>query len=190
MTVRKMIEHSRSQKLNQNKMLQDFQKRLIIEHFNLITKIDKLEAFVNSIKFIELDSYQQDALQDQLSGMKTYYDALCRRMMKLIPNFPNHEVGLDFGTALALAQQGAVIYRKEWQSKNQYVIKQVPSELPSHTISNIQSLPQKAKDLILTSVGRIKYENQCLLYNSVTGTADSWIPSTSDMFALDWQYID
>lgn len=53
----------------------------------------------------------------------------------------------------------------------------------------MQSLPQKAKDLILANKKTIYYQNQCLIYNTNTGCADSWVPSVSDMFANDWEIV-
>ena len=53
----------------------------------------------------------------------------------------------------------------------------------------MQSLPQSAKDLILKGLGFIDYTNQCLIYNENTGRADSWVPSSSDMFSDDWEIV-
>ena len=53
----------------------------------------------------------------------------------------------------------------------------------------MQSLPQSAKDLIMDSTKYIDYTNQCLIVNTKTGKADSWVPSISDMFAEDWELV-
>lgn len=70
-----------------------------------------------------------------------------------------------------------------------FVIKQVPAHIDSEVIPKMQSLPQSAKDLILTGKGFINYTNQCIIYNENTGRADSWIPSISDVFAEDWEIV-
>ena len=70
-----------------------------------------------------------------------------------------------------------------------FVIKQVPAHIEKDIIPNMQSLPQSAKDLILKGLGFIDYTNQCLIYNENTGRADSWVPSSSDMFSDDWEIV-
>jgi hypothetical protein len=54
----------------------------------------------------------------------------------------------------------------------------------------MQSVPQKAKQVILRTVGHIDYENQCVIYDTKTGIANSWVPSISDMFAADWYEVE
>lgn len=70
------------------------------------------------------------------------------------------------------------------------VFKQIPAHIESDIIPKMQSLPQSAKDLILKGKGFIYYTSQCLIYNENTGSADSWVPSISDVFADDWEIVD
>lgn len=73
--------------------------------------------------------------------------------------------------------------------KDIVVFKQVPSSIKSDIIPNMQSLPLKAKELIMAGNKRIDYTSQCLIYNTKTGRADSWVPSISDVFAHDWELV-
>lgn len=49
--------------------------------------------------------------------------------------------------------------------------------------------PEAAKKEVLAGLGKINYTCQCLIYNSNTGRADSWVPSSSDIFAKDWEEV-
>lgn len=70
-----------------------------------------------------------------------------------------------------------------------FVVKQVPSHITGDIIPKMQSLPQIAKDILM---GRedphIDYTNQMLIINP-DGRADSWVPSSSDVFAEDWEVV-
>lgn len=96
---------------------------------------------------------------------------------------------LYFGSAISLLCAGFAIRRKGWNGKGLFVIKQVPAHIDSDIIPKMQSLPQSAKDLILKGKGFIDYTSQCLIYNEITGRADSWVPSISDVFAEDWEIV-
>ena len=37
-------------------------------------------------------------------------------------------------------------------------------------------------------VGFVNYVGQCIIYNKDIGRVESWFPSVSDMFAVDWEY--
>lgn len=57
-------------------------------------------------------------------------------------------------------------------------------------IPNMQSLPQSAKDILMSRENpHIDYTNQMLIINP-DGRADSWVPSSSDIFAEDWEVIE
>ncbi len=96
---------------------------------------------------------------------------------------------MSFGDAIEVLKQGVAIRRIGWNGKGMFVIKQVPAHIESDIIPKMQSLPQSAKDLILKGKGFIDYTSQCLIYNVVTGRADSWVPSISDVFAEDWEIV-
>ena len=54
----------------------------------------------------------------------------------------------------------------------------------------MQSLPQSAKNILMSRENpHIDYTNQMLIINP-DGRADSWVPSSSDIFAEDWEVID
>lgn len=97
---------------------------------------------------------------------------------------------MDFGDAIEVLKQGGVIRRKGWNGKGLVVFKQVPAHIGSDIIPKMQSLPQFAKDLILKESGFIDYTSKCLIYNTNTGRADSWVPSISDVFAEDWEIVE
>ena len=68
-------------------------------------------------------------------------------------------------------------------------MKQVPSHIEGDIIPNMQSLPQSAKDILMSHENpHIDYTNQMLIINP-DGRADSWVPSVSDVFAEDWELI-
>ena len=53
-------------------------------------------------------------------------------------------------------------------------------------IPKMQSLPQIAKDILMKRENpHIDYTNQMLIINP-DGRADSWVPSSSDVFAEGW----
>lgn len=97
---------------------------------------------------------------------------------------------MDFGDAIEVLKQGGVIRRKGWNGKGLVVFKQVPAHIGSDIIPKMQSLPQLAKGLISKESGFIDYTSQCLIYNTNTGRADSWVPSISDVFAEDWEIVE
>ena len=53
----------------------------------------------------------------------------------------------------------------------------------------MQSLPQIAKDILMARKdSQINYTSQMLIVNP-DGRADSWVPSSSDVFANDWELV-
>lgn len=95
----------------------------------------------------------------------------------------------DFGTAIKFLKAGGAIRRAGWNGKGMFVIKQVPAHITSETIPNMQSLPQIAKDILMKRQKPcLKYINQMLIINQ-DGRADSWVPSSSDVFAEDWELV-
>lgn len=95
----------------------------------------------------------------------------------------------DFGTAIKFLKAGGAIRRAGWNGKGMFVIKQVPAHIISETIPNMQSLPQIAKDILMKRQKPcLKYTNQMLIIDQ-DGRADSWVPSSSDVFAEDWELV-
>lgn len=101
------------------------------------------------------------------------------------------EVGpVNFGCAIDLLKSGVAVRRKGWNGKGLFIVKQVPSHIEGDIIPKMQSLPQIAKDILMSRENpHIDYTNQMLIINP-DGRADSWVPSSSDVFAEDWEVVD
>lgn len=70
-----------------------------------------------------------------------------------------------------------------------FIVKQVPSHITGDIIPNMQSLPQSAKDILMSRENpHIDYINQILIIHP-DGRADSWTASSSDIFADDWEIV-
>ena len=168
-----------------------FVDRLLIEDSELTGKYEKCSAFIDSDKFREIvkDDYPAFLLHLQRVAMGSYLGTLHNRIEYTngAKTEPNTEYG--FGEAIEALKFGLAIRRKGWNGKGLFVIKQVPAHIGSDVIPKMQSLPQSAKDLILSGKGFIDYTSQCLIYNENTGRADSWVPSISDVFAEDWEIV-
>lgn len=96
---------------------------------------------------------------------------------------------MDFGKAIVALKQGRAIQRSGWNGKDLFVVKQVPASINGDIIPKMQSLPQVAKDILMERENpHIDYTNQMLIINP-DGRADSWVPSSSDVFAEDWVVI-
>lgn len=97
---------------------------------------------------------------------------------------------MDFSDALKELKAFKLIRRSGWNGKGLVVFKQVPAHITSEIIPKMQSLPADAKQFIMEGQQVIDYTSQCLIYNSNTGRADSWVPSISDVFAEDWEVVE
>lgn len=98
-------------------------------------------------------------------------------------------VGMDFGKVIEALKSGLAVRRKGWNGKGMFVVKQIPSHIEGGIIPTMQSLPQSAKDILLSRENaHIDYTNQMLIINP-NGRADSWVPSSSDVFAEDWEVV-
>lgn len=93
-------------------------------------------------------------------------------------------MSFTFGAAIELLREGKPVARKAWNGEK-FIVKQVPCSLGMEIIPSIVSLPEQAKKYVL-SYGKITYRNQLLKYDMTTGEADSWGPTTEDIFADDW----
>lgn len=169
-----------------------FIDRLYIEHSDLMEKFEKCATFVDSDKFREVvkDDYPAFLLSLQRDLMGRYAAILEQRTAiskgeTSIITLPR----MSFGIAIQALKFGLAIRRSGWNGKGLFVVKQVPAHIGSDVIPKMQSLPQSAKDLILSGKGFIDYTSQCLIYNENTGRADSWVPSISDVFAEDWEIV-
>lgn len=96
---------------------------------------------------------------------------------------------LGFGNAIDLLKSGVAVRRKGWNGKGLFIVKQVPSHIEGDIIPKMQSLPQIAKNILMKRENpHIDYTNQMLIINP-DGRADSWVPSSSDVFAEDWEIV-
>lgn len=94
-----------------------------------------------------------------------------------------------FGEAIRNLKAGKLVSRKGWNGKGMFVMKQIPAEIGLDIIPKMQSVQQSAKDKLIERQTTLKYENQMLIIKS-DGTADSWVPSSSDVFAEDWCLVE
>ena len=163
--------------------------RMTIESNELCKKFSGLASFIESDKFKELDSVTQGMLKVQYRMMCNYWQILNQRATKMETGFGG-SCSLNFGQAIESLKAGLAIRRAGWNGKGLFVIKQVPAHIESDIIPKMQSLPDKAKELILKGKGFVDYTSQCLIYNENTGRADSWVPSISDVFAEDWEIVE
>lgn len=109
---------------------------------------------------------------------KSVFDAAYRKLDEM-----------DFGKAIEALKSGLAVRRKGWNSNGLFVVKQIPSHIEGDIIPKMQSLPQSAKNILLSRDGaHIDYINQMLIIN-LDGRADSWVPSSSDVFAEDWEVV-
>lgn len=162
--------------------------RMLIESNELTTKLQKLQMFACTSKFMELDDMSRAMLIVQMNIMENYQTILKNRYVKMKSNEDGLR-GLSFGFAILLLKSRYAVRRAGWNGKGMFVIKQVPSHINSDTIPKTQSLPQYAKNLIMKGKGFVDYTDQCLIYNQNTGRADSWNPSIADVFAEDWEIV-
>ena len=170
-----------------------FIDRLVAEHSDLMSKFEKCATFVDSKTFRELikEDYPAFLLSLQRVMMGRYLQILEDRTDIARGVTPQPELArMSFGMAVEALKFGLVIRRKGWNGKNIYVFKQVPATINMDVVPKMQSIPESAKVLIRETAEHIDYTSQCLIYNTKTGRADSWVPSISDIFAEDWEIVE
>ena len=95
-----------------------------------------------------------------------------------------------FGNVIQFLKEDKAYRRRGWNGKGLFIVKQVPSHIIGDIIPKMQSLPQSAKNILMSREDpHIDYTNQMLIINS-DGRADSWIPSVFDIFARDWEIVE
>lgn len=170
------------------KLSETFLDRLCIEYTELMERAEKCNDFLASNKVKELDMTSQALLSVQSELMYQYSSVLGDRMSIVRKEKPVL-YNFTFGTAVLLLEAGMAVRRGGWNGKGLFVVKQVPSRITADIIPNMQSLPQSAKDIIMArKEPHIDYSNQMLIINP-DGRADSWVPSSSDVFAEDWELV-
>ncbi len=97
---------------------------------------------------------------------------------------------MNFGETIESLRLGFAVRRKGWNGKGLFVVKQIPAHITGEIIPNMQSLPQSAKNILMSRENpHIDYTNQMLIVHP-DGRADSWVPSSSDIFAEDWEIVN
>ena len=96
---------------------------------------------------------------------------------------------MNFGKAIEALKEGKLVARDGWNGKGMFVMKQIPAEIGLDIIPRMQSVQQSAKDILINRGTTLKYENQMLIIK-LDGTADSWVASSSDIFAEDWTILN
>lgn len=94
---------------------------------------------------------------------------------------------MDFGEIIKALKDGKCCYRKGWNGKGLFVYKQIPNTVDLEQIVKMKSMPLDAKLRNQCNVNTLTFNNQCIICNKLTQTADSWVPSISDIFAEDWE---
>ena len=170
------------------KPYETFLDRMKVELEDELDKFDKGDTFINSEKFNKLPLVARVLLYAQNKTQKMYCDLLENRINAAENNNPLLQ-HFDFGTAIKFLEAGGAIRRSGWNGKGLFVVKQVPSHIIGDIILNMQSLPQIAKNILMNRENpHIDYTNQMLIINP-DGRADSWVPSSSDIFANDWEIV-
>lgn len=170
------------------KLSETFLDRLCIEYSELMERAEKCNDFLASNKIKELDRTSQALLSVQ-SGLMYQYSFVLGDRMAIVRKEKPVLATFTFGTAVFLLKAGMAVRRAGWNGKGLFVVKQVPSHITVDIIPNMQSLPQSAKDIIMArKEPHIDYTNQMLIINP-DGRADSWVPSSSDVFAEDWELV-
>lgn len=162
--------------------------RMSIEYAEETERYEKGNKFVISTNFNKLNYLAKTLLSAQNETQREYCYLLADRIAQMSNKqvFPSD---YDFGTAIKFLKAGGAIRRAGWNGKGMFVIKQVPANIKADIIPNMQSLPQIAKDILMArNDAHIDYTNQMLIIHP-DGRADSWVPSSSDIFAEDWELV-
>lgn len=164
-----------------------FLERLDNECDEIGARFDKAKDFINSDRFDNLSPIAKLLLTAQSATQREY---ICL-LIDIIDEAKEKKPFLsefDFGTAIKFLKAGGAISRAVWRSEK-FVVKQVPSIITADIIPKMQSLPQVAKDILMSRKNpHIGYTNQMLIIHP-DGQADSWVPSSSDVFAEDWELV-
>lgn len=170
-------------------LYETFLDRMKVEFENEVDKSYKGYTFIHSEKFENLPLIARILLYAQNKTQKMYCEILENRIAIAENNSPLLSC-FDFGTAIKFLQAGGAVRRAGWNGKDLFIVKQVPSHITGDIIPKMQSLPQSAKDILMSRKNpHIDYTNQMLIINP-DGRADSWVPSSFDVFAEDWEVVD
>ena len=96
---------------------------------------------------------------------------------------------MNFGQAIEALKEGKKVAREGWNGKGMFVFKQVPANVGIQYVPNMQSLPQSVKEEFVKRGKSLNYSNQMCIVKS-DNAIDSWVASSSDIFAEDWLILD
>lgn len=180
-----------------------FLDRLEIEQSELSDKLEKLRAFIESPKFTDIvkDEYQRALLFElkywnlfsipivnkapEWDGHTTF--DVMNRLLGFVQNPSNFiDEVITPWKAIEMINNFHVMRRSAWD-KGLVVFRQVPANIQSDIIPDMQSVPKEAKGIIMNSANHIEYKNQLLMYDMNTGEANSWNPTASDLMTCDWE---
>lgn len=167
--------------------------RIVIEHSNLNEKLNRLVQFTQSKRFKELPKSAQAMLLAQIDAMSSYIHILAHRYGDMCRATNGEELcgynGMSFSEALNLIKLSFCVRRSGWNGSGLLVFRQKPAVVPADIIPKMTSLYDEAKSQILATQDHIDYTAQMLIFNTNTGRADSWVPSSADLFANDWNLV-
>lgn len=166
-----------------------FLERMEAEHGENFERLKKAVGFVESDKFNKLSITSRILLAAQVATQREYVWLLSDRLTEISTGKALTPSYYNFGTAIRFLKAGGAVRRAGWNGKGLFVVKQVPAYISADIIPNMQSLPQSAKGIIMARAEpHIAYTNQMLIIHP-DGRADSWVPSSSDVFAEDWELV-
>lgn len=94
-----------------------------------------------------------------------------------------------FSEVIKYLEQGKLLARRDWLT-DKFIVKQNVNEVGVSIIPNMTSLPREAKNIILSRRNpKLTYINQMLIIDT-NGVAESYIPSSEDIFAKDWYIVN
>lgn len=164
-----------------------FLERLDNECDEIDARYNKAKDFINSDRFDNLSPIAKLLLMAQSATQREYICLLIDMIDEAKEKKPFLSE-FDFGTAIKFLKAGGAISRAVWRSEK-FVVKQVLSIITADIIPKMQSLPQVAKDILMSRKNpHIGYTNQMLIIHP-DGQADSWQPTSEDIFAVDWKLV-
>lgn len=175
--------------------LAPFQQRMVNEITELTVKIIALDGFFKSEMFAKLPEEEKVLMNQQFMAMVAYSNVLnCRIDNFEQVDFKPEVITGNFGDAIGWLKAGHCIARHGWNGTGMFVCKQVPSEIKSDIVPKMQSLPQSAKELFQDTfddedrqIDAIYYNDQMIIASTENSNLiNSWVPSSSDVFAEDW----
>lgn len=95
----------------------------------------------------------------------------------------------NFGVAIKALKEGKRVAREGWNGKGLFVFKQVPASVRVEIIPKMTSVPDSVKNEMMKRKQALSYNNQMAIVNT-QGDVDSWVPSSSDVFAEDWLIVE